>query len=460
MSENPVDVLPELLALGAAVLGLLTGMFTPRDRQRIVAWICAAGLAAALAATAAAATRPDGMAFDAFALDARTHAARAAVYGATLLVIPLAAVRARGHAREAEVYVLMLLAALGTVVLAAAGDLLVFAAAYLLASIPAYALAGFAKDGPGTEAALKYYLMGAFLGILMLAGVTLLYGLAGATDYQSLGARLPGVPGATAGCAVIALLAGVLFKAGAVPAHFWVPDVAEGAPPAVAAFVTTVPKIGAFAGLFRMAAEFFAASAADWRPLLAVIATATMTLGNLAAFYQDRVRRLLAYSTISQAGYLLVPVVVAGRGDLPRTALLFYVAAYAVTNAGAFAVVVACRGESLGDYAGLARRAPAVAAALAVCLFGLIGTPPTAVFVGKLLVFAAAWDGGYAWLAVVAVINTVASVFYYLRWIVPVFRPGDPGPGPRPDGARFVAYAAAVISIVMGVASGAVLTVA
>ncbi|MFI6595105.1 NADH-quinone oxidoreductase subunit N [Nonomuraea sp. NPDC050536] len=437
MNDNPLDLLPELLILAGAVIGLLAGMFLPRDRQRIVAWICALALAGSLAATVAAAGR-DLMAYEAYAVDPLTTVARATVAVATLLALWLAAGWARGAAREAEVYVLIMLSALGTVVLAGADDLLVLVAAYLLASIPAYTLVAFAKDAQGTEAALKYYLMGAFMGVLMLAGVTLVYGAAGTTAYR------PGAPVV----AVILLLAGLLFKAGGVPAHFWLPDAAEGASRPVAAFVTTVPKIGAFVALFRLAEDVFREPL-----LLALIATATMTLGNLAAFYQDNVRRLLAYSSISQAGYLLVPVAVAGRSDLAEPALLFYVAAYAITNLGAFAVVQAAGTDRLSDYAGLARRSPWPAAALVVCLLGLVGTPPTAVFVGKLLVFAAAWDGGYAWLAVLAAVNTVASVFYYLRWIRPVFA----GEGAAPKARGWPALVAAAGSVALGMASGALL---
>jgi NADH-quinone oxidoreductase subunit N len=445
MAENPLDLLPELLILLGAVIGLLVGLFVPRRRQRVVAWICALALVAAMVATGYAMTKPDLMAFEAFAVDLPTNVTRLVVAGMTLLTVVLGAGRLRDHSRESEWYVLVLLAALGTIVLAGAGDLLVFVAGYLLASIPAYALAGFGKDSPGTEAALKYYLMGAFLGVVMLAGVTLQYGLSGTTIYTSAS----GVP-AAAGVAVLLLLAGVLFKVGAVPAHFWVPDATQGSSTPVAAFITTVPKIGAFIGLFRLATEVFAGT---WRPVLAVIAVATMTLGNLAAFYQDNVRRLLAYSTISQAGYLLLPVVVAGQADLAQPALLFYVAAYAITNLGAFAVVVATGADSLADYNGLGRRSPLLASALLVCLLGLIGTPPTGVFVAKLLTFAAAWDGGYAWLAVVAVVNTVASVFYYLRWIVPLFQPGDQLTNPHPAASR-VAELAALLSVLFGLASG------
>jgi NADH-quinone oxidoreductase subunit N len=441
MNENPLDLLPELLILAGAVIGLVTGLFVPRGRQRVVAWIAVAALAAATAVTAAALTRQDTMAFDAYAVDLPTNAARLTVCLATLLTVLLATAWARGNSRETELYALILLAALGTVVMAGADDLLVLVAAYLLASIPAYALAGFAKDAGGTEAALKYYLMGAFLGVLMLAGVTIVYGFSGATAYPDARAPVAGV---------VLLLAGLLFKAGGVPAHFWVPDVTEGTSGPVAAFVTTVPKIGAFVAVYRLATEVF-----DEPALLAVLAVATMTLGNLAAFHQENVRRLLAYSTVSQAGYLLVPVAVAGRSGLALPALLFYLAAYAITNLGAFAVVVATGLERLKDYGGLARRSPWMAFALVVCLLGLIGTPPTAVFAGKLLMFAAAWDGGYAWLAVVAAVNTVASVFYYLRWIRPVF--AQEGPAPRVTGP--VALVCAAGSLLLGLAAGVVLLI-
>lgn len=453
MNENPADLAPELCVLIAGVLGLVNGLFLPRTRQWQVAVICMAGLVAGLAVAGVAATRADLMAFDAFMIDPVTHVTRAAVLGATLLVVALAAGPVRDHPRESEHYVLILLSALGTVVLGATSDLLVLVGAYLLASIPAYALAGFGKDAPGTEAALKYYLMGAYLGVVMLGGVTLLYGVGRGTDYPMLRAGFADAPSAVVALGVVGLLAGLLFKAGAVPGHFWVPDVTEGAPPAVAAFVTTVPKIGAFAALYRFGSEV---RPDGWAVLVAVIAAVTMTLGNLAAFGQDNVRRLLAYSTVSQAGYLLVPVAMAGRTDLAQPALLYYVAAYAVTNVGAFAVVLAAGRDDLAGYTGLLRRSPLVGFSLVVCLLGFVGTPPTAVFVGKVLMFGAAIDGGYAWLAVVAAVNSVASVFYYLRWIVPLFgRPPDAPPPPRLSrGASAVAIAAAACSVALGLGSG------
>ncbi|WP_433477821.1 NADH-quinone oxidoreductase subunit N [Spirillospora sp. CA-142024] len=454
MNENPADLAPELCVLGAAVLGLVAGLFLPRRGQWRVGVICLAGLVAGLAAAGVAAARPDLVVFDALRVDPVTHVTRIAVLGSTAAIVVLAAGRVRGHPRESEHYVLILLSALGAILLGTSADLLVLVAAYLLASIPAYALAGFGKDAAGTEAALKYYLMGALLGVLMLAGVTLLFGVGRGTAYLVLRAGLADAPPAAVAAGVVALLAGPLFKAGAVPGHFWVPDVAEGAPPAVAAYVTTVPKIGAFAALYRFAAE---TRPDGWPALLAVVAAATMTLGNLAAFGQDNVRRLLAYSTIGQAGFLLVPVAMAGRTDLAQPALLYYVAAYAVTNLGAFAVVLAVGRDDLSGYAGLLRGSPLLGLSLIVCLLGFVGTPPTAVFVGKVLMFGAAIDGGYVWLAVVAAVNTVASVFYYLRWIVPLFR-RQSLPSRPARAAAAVAVTAAVFSLALGIGSGIALT--
>ncbi|WP_406865099.1 NADH-quinone oxidoreductase subunit N [Streptomyces sp. HUAS MG47] len=462
MNENPLDLLPEVLLAASAVLGVLCGAWLPRRRQWLVGLLAAGAALAGIAAAGVAAAGPDLTAFgEAFTVDPVTSASRVIVLGAVLLVLALCAVPFRAHPREAELYVLVQLSALGALVMAGTQDLLLLAAGYLLASIPAYTLAGFRKDGPGTEAALKYYVTGALLGVLMLAGITVLYAAGRTTGYPRLGPALPEAPEALVAAGAVGLLAGVLFKAGAVPAHFWVPDAVQGSTAPAAAFLTTVPKIGALAALLRLGEAALAGSGMPWAAVVSVIAAASMTLGNLAAFFQTDVKRLLAYSTISQVGYLLLPVAVAGRSELAQPALLYYVAAYAVTNLGAFAVVCALpRAGGVEDYRGLLRRRPLLAASLVVCLLGLVGTPPTAVFVGKLEAFSSAFDGGYAWLAVLAAVNTVASLFYYLRWIVPSVS-GGPGDalGDSSRAARTVAHTAAAVSAGLGVAAGPVLSV-
>ncbi|MDQ3611724.1 MAG: NADH-quinone oxidoreductase subunit N [Actinomycetota bacterium] len=422
MNENPAALAPEALLLLGAVSVLLVGSFVPRRSQWVTRALTALTLLAALAASIAAAGDPGEVVYDGvWAVDGVTTAARLIVLPATLLTLGLAIPQVRGDKRETEFSVLLMLGALGALALAGASDLMVLAVAYLLASLPLYALAGFARDPSGTEAALKLYLLGAFLGIAMLLGVTLLYGVAGATTYAELAERLPDAPRAPVALGVVCLLAGLMFKVGGVPGHFWVPDVAQGARTPAAAFITTVPKVGGLVAAYRVL-DAVPTAVVDWPLLVAILAGLTMTLGNLAAFFQDSPRRLLGWSTVSQAGYLLMAVAVAGRADLAMPSLLLYLAAYSVTNLGAFAVV-ACleQRQTLADYRGLARSRPALAGALAICLLGLVGTPPTAVFVGKVVVFGAAWDGGLAWLVVLAAVNTVASLFYYLRWLAPAF---------------------------------------
>ncbi|MDJ1138497.1 NADH-quinone oxidoreductase subunit N [Streptomyces iconiensis] len=471
---EPLALLPEMLLAASAVCGLLLGSWLPRTRQWPVAALGGAACVAGLVATAFGATGT--AAFEgAFAVDTVTATARVVVLGGTALVLAMGAEDVRGHPREAEFWVLAQLAALGALVLAGARDLLPLSAGFLLASVPAYALAGFRKDGRGTEAALKFYVLGALFGVLLLSGTALLVAAGHGTSYAALGEGLGDAPHGLVAAGSLGVLLGLLFKAGAVPAHFWVPDTVQGSSSPVAALVTTVPKAGALAALYRLVAGPLDGAPVAWDALLAAVACASMTLGNLAAFFQRDVRRLLAYSTVSQIGYLLVPVAVAARTELARPALLFYVAAYALTNLGAFAVVCAVPGaRGIDDYRGLGRSRPLLVAALAVCLLGLVGTPPTAVFLGKVGVFGAAVDGGWTWLAAVTAVNTVASLFYYLRWLAPAAfgsaaaeRAAGADPlahGPlthcpsahRPL-ATATAYTAAAASLALGIGSAPVL---
>ncbi|MFH9821462.1 NADH-quinone oxidoreductase subunit N [Streptomyces sp. NPDC017230] len=464
MNENLTALVPELSLAGAAVLGLLAGAWLPRRRQWLIAALAAVACTAGLVATAVtmATGREQTVFSDQFAVDAATDAGRLIALGALLLVIGMSVETVRGHKRETEYWVLLLLTGAGTLALIGANDLLMLFAAYLLASVPAYALAAFAKDARGTEAALKYYLMGALLGTTMLAGSALLYGAGHATLYRELRTTLSAAPYGLVAVGLVAVLAGLLFKAGAVPAHFWVPDVTDGAPTPVAAYVTTLPKVGALIAGYRLLHQALPDSDVNWPLLVAVLAATTMTLGNFAAFFQTDVKRLLAYSTISQVGYLLMALAVATRTDLAQKSLLFYLAAYAATNLAAFAVVTELpHARTLEDYRGLARRRPALAAVLLICLLGLVGTPPTGVFLGKLEIFSAAIDGGYTWLAALAVANTVASLFYYLRWLAPLFTTTAPTPADAQQvlgrWAAATAYTAAAVSLALGIAGGTVL---
>lgn len=472
--ERVLALLPELLLLFGAVGGLLLGLWTPQHRQWRVRVLVTGACLASAAAAAVALPEPAERVFDGtWVIDSTTSIVRILVALAVPVAVWLASASLAGHPRETEAYVLMLLGGLGSIALAASGDLLLLVAAYLLASVPLYALAGFAKDSAGVEATMKYYLMGAFVGVLMLVGVAALVLAAGTTSYVDLAALLPNASPALLAVGVLGVLAGVAFKAGAVPVHFWVPDVTAGTTPPMAAYITTIPKIGAVAAAFRLLAEPFADVPLDVPLLVAVIAAASMTLGNLAAFNQTDVLRLLAYSTVSQVGYLFMVVAVAARTELAVPALAIYLAGYAVTNIGAFAAVAAVpAARTITEWATAAGHHRSVVVSLVVCLLGLVGTPPTAVFLGKLAVFAAAWDGGLAWLVVIAAVNTVASLFYYLRWIAPAFAgvPAAPLPGKGTPGISSrttaataqevrrgpvaILHAAAVLSVLLGVAAG------
>lgn len=451
---------PEMVVLAGAVVALLAGSFSPRGRQWISRLIAA--VAVTFAAGLAVAGTAGGLVFDGtFAVDVATDTARVIICLATLLVIVLSGSEIAGTSRESETYSLMLLSALGAMVMSGTSDLLVLAVGYLLASIPLYALIGMGRSPHAAEAALKTYLLGAFFGISLMLGVTLLSALAGGSTYSELSTELLHAPVAPVAAGLIGILAGLAFKAGAVPGHFWIPDAAQGAGVSVAAFLTTIPKIGAFLAAYRLLTSI--PDTVDWPLLIGLLSAASMTIGNFAAYFQTDVRRLLGWSTVSQAGYLLVPVAVAGQSSLALPSLLFYLAAYAVSNVGAFAVVVATGRCGIKDYRGVARTHPWLAGVLVISLLSLVGTPPTAVFVGKLTTFTAGWDGGLAWLVVLAALNTVASLFYYLRWIAPAFA-RSPGSGESgepsqetiatPGWASGAAVVAGALVLALGLLSG------
>ncbi len=451
-------VVPEACLLAGAVTTLLSGSFLPRDRQ----WVARAVALLALAASGVAAALALGTpttAFDgSWAVDTGTGVARLVVVVGTALVIGLGAEELSGGGRESETYALLLAAALGVVVLAGASDLLVLAVGFLLASIPVYGLIGLDRSRWAVEAAVKTYLLGALAGIVLLLGITVLTALGTGSSYQDLAAHLPAAPVAAVAFGVLAVVTGLLFEAGAVPLHPWVPDATQGARTTVAAFLTTVPKIGALVAVLRLLQAVPAAVPAGL--LVGLLAAASMLLGTFAAFGQHDLRRLLGWSTVSQVGFLLLPVAVASTSDQALPALLIYLAGYTVTNLAVFAVLAALPHQrTIADVRGTARHHPWLAGALVVGLLSLVGTPPTAVFLGKLTTFAAAWDGGLAWLVVVAAVATVASLFYVLRWLAPALRPPaddprDPVPG-RPWAAA-TAVTAAVGVLIVGLGGGAV----
>jgi NADH-quinone oxidoreductase subunit N len=461
MAMRPALLVPEALLFLGGLVVLVAGSFLARGRQWVTRALAATALAAAVVLAVVDLPGPAQMAMaGTFTVDTTTAVARIVTALGTLLVLALASDEIAGSPRESETYALLLFSATGTLVLAGAADLLVVAVGFLLASIPLYGLIGIARTPSAAEAAMKTYLLGALFGILLLVGVTILYGVSAVTSYAQLTGRLADAPQGPVAAGALAVLAGLMFKAGGVPAHFWVPDAAQGAGGAVTAFLTTVPKIGALIAAYRLVAML--PDTLAWPLLVAVLAVASMTLGNLAAYWQTDPRRLLGWSTVSQVGYLLVPVAVAGLSDLALPSLLLYLAGYTVTNLSAFAVTTAFPDRrDLGSYRGMGRARPWLGASLVVALLGLVGTPPTVVFVGKLTTTAAAWDGEYAWLAVVVFVNTVISLFYYLRWLAPVYGRAEVPGCTAPDAfvpaawSTGTAVVTAGLSLGLGVGAGA-----
>lgn len=417
-----------LILLAGAIVTLVVGIFLPRHRQYFSAWLALAFLAATAGAILFQIHDPPGLVFeDSFAVDGPMLWTSLVLVVTAGLVAVLSLPVFRNDARETEYYALLLFAVLGTVMLAGAGDVMEIVLGVLLTSVASYALVAYRRSDAGAmEALLKYYLFGALTNVALIYGCVLLYGLSGHTLLGELsGAIGPGTYPLLV-VAIVLVLVGLGFKAGFVPGHFWIPDVYQGTTVPVAAFLSVAPKIAGMLALARIA-SVFAQTSVSWAPLVALVAAVTMTWGNLAAFRQNDIRRLLGYSTVAQAGYLLMAVVALDHSWLAMPGLVYYFAAYLFANIGAFAVLGASGGYTLEANAGLGRVRPALALAMLLSLLSLVGIPPLAGFVGKYALFSAAIEAGYTWLTVIAIINSVLSLYYYLRVITPMFlgRSGD-----------------------------------
>ena len=446
------DVIPELILLGGSIAILIYALVAPRRAQS------GAGLIAIVAVLASGFVTLEMLGeaqtptfFDTYSTDDVAVWAKLMVLGGTLMVVAFSMPWFARDPRHAEYYTLLLLSALGAILLAGATDLMQIVMSIVLSSAPGYVLVGYhRKSKMASEAAIKYFLLSALTSSTMLFGVALVFGIGGTTTLMGLHEGLTEQTGSLiAGVALVVI--GLAFKMGSLPAYAWMPDVAEGAPAPIAAFVTTIPKIGGVIALARLVSVL--PDALGWRPLVALLAATTMTLGNLAALWQDDVRRLLGWSSVAQTGYALMAVVALGRSDLDIAALVFFLIAYVVANIAAFGVVIELRGRTdRVGYAGLARARPWLAIALLISFLSLIGIPPLVGFSGKLALFSAAIDAGYSWLAVVAAINTVVSIFYYARVLIPAYF--DDAPAPIAVLGRWAAagtYVATVGVVVAGV---------
>ena len=408
------------------------------------------------------------------------------VTGAAALVVLASTEYVRLMPRfQGEYFGLLLFSATGMMLLAAATELITIYVALELTTLPLAALGAFLLNGRSSEAGIKFLIIGAISSALMLYGMALVFGFTGSTqlsDISSAVARAGG-GGAFGNYALLVglvlLVAGFGFKISAAPFQMWVPDVYEGAPTPVVAFLSVASKAAGFAVLLRVMFTGFFDVSLDWAVLMAALAAASMTIGNVVAIAQSNIRRLFGYSTIAHAGYLLVGVA-AGVGTAqsgPETpvfasigpdSVLFYLGAYTAANLTAFFAIAAIGqrvgGDRISDYAGLVTRSPGLAIILALALIALIGVPPTGIFIAKLYVFTAAVDSGLAWLAIVGVVNSAVSAYYYVR-IIRVMFLGQPPAIYQDEGARSARSAApwaamglaAAALVFMGVAPGFVM---
>jgi NADH-quinone oxidoreductase subunit N len=469
----PLDlepILPELVLVGFAIVGLLYEAFSRRSDPVVHLAIGLVGVAGS-AATALWLWGWDGpstvlggaVAADRFAVLARLLILAAAALG--LLLGHQYFLRSGDEARG-EFAPLLLFATSGMTMIVAAADLIVVFLALEILSLSLYVLTGLTGRRAANEAAMKYFLLGAFSSAFFLYGVAMAYGATGTTKIAALATSLTG--GGEQALALLAfalLVIGFGFKVSAAPFHMWTPDVYEGAPTAVTAYMSAATKIAAFAALIRVLDVAFQALAWDWAPVIWGLAAISVVLGSVLAIAQTNVKRMLAYSSIAHAGFILTGLTAAGATGI--RAALFYLVAYSAMTIGAFGTVmlVSARGEDrerLSDYAGLSRTEPFAAALMTLFLLSLAGIPPTAGFIAKVNVFSAAIGAGYWELALIGVLASVAAAFFYLRVIVLMYmqEPADELVPDRPVGlAGPVLAVAAVATLALGVFPGLIVGV-
>jgi NADH-quinone oxidoreductase subunit N len=433
-------MLPEIVLAGGALVLLVADVLVPRSRQGVLAVVTLVVLGATAVALLPVADADETvarglMAVDPFALFFKVLFLVAAAMTVLMSVRYLNVERASAG----EYYFLILCATLGMMFMASGTDLITLFIGLETMAVSFYILAGFIKPNRrSNEAAIKYFLLGGFsLGIL-LYGMSLLYGLSGSTNLRLIATALAGQESdPRLVLAVVLVVAGLGFKIAAVPFHMWAPDVYEGAPTPVTAFLSVGSKAASFAMTLRILAESLPAmrlSSANgapigWSMMLSVLAVLTMTWGNLAALTQSNLKRMLAYSSIAHAGYVLIGLIPGSQRGV--TAALIYLMIYAFMQLGAFAIVVMLRradavGDELKDLNGLYFRRPFAALAMLFFMLSLGGIPPTAGFMGKFWLFSAAIESGYVWLAVIGVLNSAISLYYYVRIVVFMWLKNEP----------------------------------
>jgi NADH-quinone oxidoreductase subunit N len=439
LTTNLATIWPLIIIIIWACVLLLVDLFIPKDKKAWTAILAAVGMLVAMGFSIAQ-TGVDTEAFGGMlAIDGFSQFLTILVLGSGLVAVMLSYdYLTRLGIQRGEYYVLLMFSISGMMLMAMAADLIVIFLALELLSIPLYVLAGFARPRTDSEeAAIKYFLLGAFASGFVVYGVAIVFG---ATGYTGLSGILQTIQSGSVDQTLLAIgaaliLVGLGFKVAAVPFHMWTPDVYQGAPSSVTAFMAVGAKIGGFAALMRIFVTSLGVLAMDFTPILWGLAALTMILGNVVAIAQKNIKRMLAYSSIAQAGYILMGLVPYGQkevvGDAIAAALL-YLVAYAFMSFAAWAVVIALekaegKGVQLSDYAGLGRKYPVLAAIMTVSMLSFTGIPPTLGFIGKFYLFRSVVDGGFVWLAILGVLTSLVSAYYYLRVVIHMYmQEGDP----------------------------------
>jgi NADH-quinone oxidoreductase subunit N len=456
---------PQIVLVATALFVLLADVFKGKRKTALIGYMSLAGaiLAAAsllLAWPPSGSSSFGGMAFtDGFSF----------FITLTILLVLILTIMVTIHYQKfferincGEYYALILFATCGMTLMAAAGNLILIFVALETMSVSIYVLAGFHKDHlQSTESALKYFLLGAFASGFLLYGFALIFGATGTLDIAKIGSLIASQTAIMKSKLLVAglvmMTVGFGFKISMVPFHMWTPDVYEGAPTVITGYMSTAVKAAAFAALIRVVLVPLIPLKADWSTIMWIAAFLTMTVGNIIALAQDNIKRMLAYSSIAHAGYLLIGFV-AGTG-VAQAGMLFYLLAYAFMNIGAFGVVALLvkkeeEYDNVTDFAGLGFKHPVMGVAMSIFMFSLAGIPPTAGFMGKFYIFAEAIKAGYVWLVIFGAINSIISIYYYLRVVKVMYF--DPSEGlvtmPSPSVAIVLALAIASCAIlVMGI---------
>ncbi|MBS0169163.1 MAG: NADH-quinone oxidoreductase subunit N [Nitrospira sp.] len=433
--QDLLAILPELIVIGAACLVLALDPILETAKKDLLAWLTLGALAMCIGVTSSQMTGRTYAFSNMVILDSYSAFWKLLLYIVTGLTVLLSLAYLKAERLSiGEYYGFILLALAGMMVMVSGADLLTIYLGTELMSLSLYVMAGLKRtEARSLEASAKYFVLGAFSSGILLYGISLLFGLAGSTRLSVISETITmhGTSNPILSLALVMLAVGFGFKLAVVPFHMWTPDVYQGAPTSVTAFMAVASKAASFGAFLRVFVEGLGGASADWSILFTIICLATLALGNLVAIVQTNIKRMLAYSSIAHAGYALIGVVVAGghRGDGAGggfASVLLYIAIYSFMTLGAFALIGMLRkegqeSENIEDYAGLAKREPLAAFFMLVFLVSLAGIPPTAGFIGKFYIFMAAVNGGMTWLAVVAVIFAAISAFYYLRIVMVMY---------------------------------------